>query len=203
MFWKHLQPPSCFMGRMFADESRMCDHMCALERDKTKVAKSFPVALLPLQEPSPGHPQRPPLPLQRAGQRATMPTNIMASPAPSPMLLALSTSSPLPLCAWSPPGLPQPCSAPAPEQAPHHSVCDISFSTITFPISELNSHPVLLFQKGTFSSTRVGISRIWDCEKHIGRRQNTWVAFESDFIELVLLALHICVHTHTFCYPHI
>lgn len=114
-------------------------------------------------------------------------------PCPSPMLLALSTSSASE--SWTPPGLPQPCSAPAPEQDPHHSVCDISFSAITFPISELNSRPVLLFQKGTFN--QVGISRIWDCEKHVGGRQNTWVAFEGDFIELVLLALHICVRTHT------
>lgn len=42
-----------------------------------------------------------------------------------------------------------------------------------------------------------GHSRTWGCEMHVGRRENTWVAFEGNFVELGLLALNTRTHSFT------
>lgn len=84
MFWTHLQLHFCFLRRMFAEKGHLCDHTCALGRDKTKVAKNFPRAL----PSSPGGFTQKFTPISSApavgGQLVIAPTNITASPAFQP-----------------------------------------------------------------------------------------------------------------------
>ena len=133
---------------MFAEKSHVGDHTCALERDKTKVAKSFPRAL-PF---SPGGFTRTSTPTSSAPavgrQLVTAPTNLTASPGLSPTLPSPRTSSALPLSAWTPPGLPSSALCGLLTKPPHHSVCDIPPGAVTFPISEPDPHPPCCSARG-------------------------------------------------------
>lgn len=118
-------------------------------------------------------------------------------PCPRPVPACPSKAWALSPCTWTSSVHPAPCrplSHPSPVFPP---LCSLLPAPCIFPDSEHNSLSALLFQKGNFSPAWVGISRMWDCEMHVGRRQNAWVAFEGNFVELVLLALNIHT-TYTF-----
>lgn len=123
-----------------------------------------------------------------AGQLVTVPTNFTVPAGPRHVRACLSVPGP-------------PCSArslllisfsQSPGSLP--SSCNLSFCALP---SDSNSHcALLLWKRASFASTWVGITRTQGCAIRAGRRQNTWVAFEVSFVELVLPTLITQAHAH-------
>lgn len=205
-----------FWGKAFAEKSHMCDHTCVLERNKNTLAKRSPGGPVVISERLYSD-RLPGCARAVGGELAAAPTNIAASagplsPGPGPLSVSCLLSALIS-------GPPQARSVPASHQtpsAPLPSFCslspsvrrkDIGGSMASFlppfpwgpgPLrSKWDSYAALNSAKGRATQPGWASQGRGGCEMRVGRKENTWVAFEGNFVELGLLALNTRTHSLT------